>query len=87
MSKMDENARGFDWKDVTEDSWEEFLPKVVPYLRLDIISLREVWNRFLDAQHELVEGIDVRRCVSGPSLAWKHVLARVTVSGEISGFL
>jgi len=50
--------------------------KVVrPYLIMDVISLREVWRKFVEANHIVCDGLNINKCVSAPSIAWKKVLS------------
>lgn len=46
-SKLNEKEWGFSWDQITKDSWREFLPLIIPYLKLDVISLGEVWKKFI----------------------------------------
>lgn len=79
--------KGFTWEEITEQSWKDYMDRLIPYLELDVISLREVWKKFISAQHFLNGQINISRCVSAPSLGWKYVLKKSTENGLIKGFL
>lgn len=48
-SKLSESTWGFGWEDVNEETWDnpDLLNKIIPYLTLDVISLREIWKKYI----------------------------------------
>lgn len=84
-SKMGDE-KGFTWDEINEQTWKEKMHLILPYLKLDVISLAKIWNIYLKEQHILSGGIDIKRCVSAPSLAWKGLLLKLQNNNNIHFF-
>lgn len=80
------DEKGFTWDQITAESWEQYWDLILPYLQLDVISLAKIWTIYLKEQHILSGGIDIKRCVSAPSLAWKSLLLKIQNNNNIHFF-
>lgn len=83
LCKMNEEERGFDFKDITAQNWQSYMPKIKPYLIMDVVSLWEVWTKFVDANHIVCDSLNINKCVSAPSIAWKKVLSNIGEKTEL----